>query len=151
MPLTFQRECVDDFKRDSVALLPRHFEELSLHKDKVGFAMDFDMYHRAEKNRMLYILTARVDGQMVGYIISLVAKNHGHNRDAGPYSTTDMFWVAPECRNGTGAKMLMENERRLKALGVKRAAISSKLKDLHLELFTRLGWQATDMVFHKFL
>lgn len=151
MRLTFQRESFDTFLQDGAALFPRHFEELSLHKDKVPFSLDADMYHRAEANQMLYILTMRLDGEMIGYIVSLVAKNHAHNKDAGPYSTTDMFYVAPEHRNGNGARLLMENERRLKALGVKRMAISTKLKDVHLDLFTSLKFQATDLVFHKIL
>lgn len=151
MPLQFQIEDVDTFARDGAELFPRHFEELSLNQEAIPFGLDFDMYRQAEANKLTYILTARHEGRIIGYVVSLVAKHHPHNKDAGPYSTTDMFWVAPEHRNGTGVRLLLENERRLKNLGVRRMAISTKIKDAHLDLFGKLGFQATDIVFHKLL
>lgn len=149
MDLSFQIEDVNTFARDGAALFPRHFEELSLEQDKIPFGLDFDMYRQAEKNKLTYILTARLEGNIIGYVVSLVAKHHPHNKDAGMYSTTDMFWVSPEHRNGTGIRLLIENERRLKEMGVRRMAISTKLKDAHLDLFEKLGYRATDIVFHK--
>lgn len=149
MPLSFQIENFDTFLQDGAHIFPLHYAELSLNKDKIPFGLDSEMYHNAEKNQLLHILTARVDGRMIGYVVSLVAKHHPHNRDAGPYSTTDMFYVLPKHRNGTGVRLLMENERRLKALGVRRMGISTKLKDAHLDLFSKLGFEATDLLFHK--
>jgi len=149
MPLSFHVEDVDTFARDGAEIFPRHFNELSLNRDKIPFGLDFDLYRHVEQQKMLHILTARLDGKIIGYVLSLVVTHHPHNKDAGPYSTTDMFYVLPEHRNGTGVKLLMENERRLKALGVKRMAISTKLKDAHLDLFSKLGFEATDLVFHK--
>lgn len=149
MPVTFQIEDFDTFYRDGQHIFPVHFEELSLNKDKIPYGIDEEIYHTCERNRMLLILTARLDGRMIGYVLSLVVKHHPHNKDAGPYSTTDMFYILPEHRNGIGVRLLLENQRRLRQLGVRRMSISTKLKDSHLELFARLGFKATDMVFHK--
>lgn len=154
MPLSFQIEDVDTFARDGAGIFPRHFEELSLHKDKIKFGLDFDLYRKVEKEGLTHILTVRDDGKMIGYIVSLVVKHHPHNMDSGLYSTTDMFYVLPEYRatgRGIGVKMLIENERRLRELGVTRMSISTKLKDAHLEFFIKMGYEPTDLVFHKML
>lgn len=151
MALSFQTEDFDTFLKDGAHIFPVHFEELSLNKEKIPFGLDSEMYHNCEENRMLHILTARLDGEMIGYVLSLVVKHHPHNRDAGPYSTTDMFYVKKEHRNGTGVRLLMENERRLKEMGVRRMSISTKLKNAHIDLFSKLGFSPTDLVFHKVL
>lgn len=149
MPLTFQIEDVDSFARDAAEIFPRHFRELALNQEAIAFGLDFEIYREVEKKNVLQILTARLDGKIIGYVLSLVVKHHPHNKDAGPYSTTDMFYVLPEHRNGTGVRLLIENEKRLRELGVRRMAISTKLKNAHLDLFTQLGYQATDLVFNK--
>ena len=149
--LRFQTESVDDFARDGAAIFPLHFEELSLNKDKIPYRLDLDWYRKIEEQKLLYILTARLDGKLVGYHLSMVMKHHIHNADAGAYATTDMFYVLPEHRNGIGVKLILEWKQRMIDMGVKRIAISTKLKDNHLELFQKLGFQATDLMFHQVL
>jgi GNAT superfamily N-acetyltransferase len=150
--ITFQQEPFAHLIRDGQAIFQAHYDELAVHKDQVPLGMDFDLYLDMEKRGVLHSLTARKDGQLIGYYIALIVSHHPHNKDAGPVSTTDMFYIASAHRKGgAGAKLLMAAEKMLRAKGVQKATISTKVKMPNKELLEALGWENTDIVFQKVL
>ena len=146
--ITFQLEPWEYLIRDGQEIFVRHYEELSLEKDRVPLGMDFACYQDLENKGYLHVLTCRKDGKLIGYYIAIVIAHHPHYKDSGPMSTTDMFYILPEFRTGgTGAKLLMMAAKTLKERGVTKATISVKLKQDHTELLEKLGWIATDKIF----
>lgn len=151
MSVSFQRETWRDFYPDAQQIFPIHFRELSLHQDEIPAGCDSEIYETLEDKGFLLVITARDGRKLVGYYVGMVFDHHPHNKDAGRVSTTDMFYMLPEYRTGNGAKLLISAEIHLRKFGVRKAAISTKLKQDHRKLFEALGWEATDIVFHKLL
>lgn len=151
--ITFQREMWETFWRDGQPIFPIHFKELALNQEKIPMDMDAEVYQKLEDRNVLHILTARKDSKLIGYHISLIVKSHPHNKNAGMYATTDMFYILPEYRKGgAGTRLLIAAEKAIQNLGVTRMALSTKLHHLpNRELLEKLGWTATDIVFHKLL
>lgn len=138
--------------KDAQELIPIHYEELSLDKDKVKIGINCQRYLALESECMLHIVTVRLgDGKMVGYYIAMILP-HMHYKDAGLMAYTDMYFIHPGFRlGGVGARMMVFVEETLRRRGVVKAYITTKLKLDLSPLFEALGWKATDKVFTKFL
>ena len=150
--MTFQIEPWSEFWRDGQEIFPIHFEELAVHKESVPLGMDDALYRQLESMGRLLIVTARKQGRLIGYYMAIIVPNHPHNKDAGPQSTTDFFYMLRAHRKGgAGAKLLMTAEAALKARGVKKASISVKLHQDHSKVLKALGWTPTDLVLQKLL
>jgi GNAT superfamily N-acetyltransferase len=146
---------VDNFEtwwRDAQELIPIHYEELSLDKDKVKIGINCKKYSEMEDLGMLHIVTMRLAcGKMAGYYIAMILP-HMHYQDAGLMAYTDMYFVAPEYRvGGVGVRLMIFVEETLRRREVVKAYITTKLKLDLSPMFEALGWKATDKVFTKFL
>lgn len=152
MQFDFHIENFENWWRDCQELLPIHYEELSLDKDKVKMSINCSRYLGMEREGMLHIVTIRLgDGKMVGYYLCMILP-HMHYQDAGLMAYTDMYFIAPEYRiGGIGARMMTFVEETLRRRGVVKAYITTKLKLDLSPMFEALGWKATDKVFTKFL
>lgn len=152
MKFKFHVESFETWWRDAQELIPIHYEELSLDKDRVKIGIDCDRYLNMEAAGMLHIVTVRLsDGKMVGYYIAMILP-HMHYKDAGLMAYTDMYFIAPEYRiGGAGAKMMVFVEETLRRREVMKVYITTKLKLDLSPVFEALGWKATDKVFTKFL
>ncbi len=53
-------------------LLPGHWEELALNKDKVPLDPQWDEYLRRDKLNQLITVTLRLDGKLVGYFLGFL-------------------------------------------------------------------------------
>lgn len=149
---TFQLEKWAVLIADGKEIFAKHYDELSLEKDRIPLGMDFDTYQDMENRGILHVLSCRKDGTLIGYYIAIVINHHPHYKTSGPVSTTDMFYILPEHRTGgCGARLLMMAEKTLRERGVHKAFISVKLKMDHSALLEKLGWTATDKVFAKIL
>lgn len=150
--ITFQHESWDDLARDAKdSIFSRHWEELALNRDAIKLDVDFDLYSRCDKAGTLYVVTARKDGALIGYIFFWVAI-HPHYKDFGLQASTDAFYLLPEFRKGgCGARMLMAAENLLQERGVKKVSISTKVHEDHSDIFEALGWKFSDKVFGKLL
>ena len=148
--LTFQREPWQFLFRDGQELFKAHFDELALHKDAMPMGLDNAFYSDLQARNFLLVVTARRDSELIGYYVGIVIAHHPHNKEGGKVSTTDMFYLAREHRRGgAGAKLLRAVEKELRAEGVKKATISTKLHFENGELLDALGWEKTDIVRQK--
>lgn len=147
---TFQVEKIATFVPDAHLLFPLHYKELALDQDQIKFGFDAGRYLQFEQEGKLHIVTVRSDGRLVGYFIAVIVP-HLHYKDAGLMAQTDMYYLLPEFRNGTGVKMLIEVERTLRQKGVTKFFISCKVHQDHSELFEKMGFAKTDVVFAKLL
>ena len=62
-----------------------------------------------------------------------------------------MYFVLPEFRNGTGAQLFIEWEKRMRELGIVNLFTSCKIHEDHSKLFDLLGFKLTDKTFQKVL
>lgn len=152
--LTFQVETWSDLERDGQHIFKVHYDELALHKEAMPMGLDGAIYLELERLGRLLVIAARKSGTLVGYYMAIIIPKHPHNKDAGPVSTTDFFYLLPSHRRGgAGARLLRAAMDELRKRGVTVASISVKYaREIATggrtwKLIESLGGEATDIVF----
>lgn len=108
------------------ALLPMHYQELALNKDKVPLDPQYDIYLARERAGELMFVTLREAGALVGYFIGFVAPGL-HYRTCLTL-TMDIMYVHPDKRQCGGGSILLDfvkTQARLR--GVQRAFVGEKV------------------------
>lgn len=122
----FRWEPFSDCIQEAQPLLKRHWEEIALNKDTIPLDPDWDAYFALERVGRLHVLTARVDGHLVGYC-SLIMGFLLHYRTV-QYAQGDIFWLDPAYRTGlTGYHLLKLARSGMRALGCRRIDMRVKL------------------------
>ncbi len=148
--MKYQVESWSDCKDEMALLWPLHWEEVGEDKDKVKLNMWCDVYQDLQENDRLHIVTARVDGIMVGYHISTI-NHHLHFADT-LMAHTDLFYLHPKYRVWfNGINLFKFVEKTLKARGVQKMHTSSKVKLDMSRIFERLNWQKSEIVYTKYI
>ena len=149
--MTFHVERWAPFYVDALPIMERHYAEIGLNQDRVKFSLDAARYQAMDNSGMLHVLAARIEGKLVGYYIAFVMP-HIHYQHSGLMAFTDIYYIVPEARRGgAGLRLFIEAEDGLRARGVVKAYISTKLHKDNTMLFEKLGWTATDKAFTKML
>lgn len=148
--ITYQIESYDDCREEIDRYLPAHWQEIAIDRDTIPLEKDEASYRQLADSGALHILTVRKDGELVGYIAGIV-KGHIHYKST-LHCFTDVMWLRPDCRKGRiGIDLFRRYEETLKARGVVKVVIASKV---HLDLsaiFDRLGWTFTERLYTKVL
>lgn len=106
-------ECFASLWVDAPELLRRHWEEIAAFHD-IPLSVDVARYQALERANGLRILTARIDGALVGYAVFIVS-THGHYQTS-KQALQDVFYVAPEHRGSRiGLKLIKASEALLRA------------------------------------
>lgn len=150
--ISYQLEPYDVCKDEIDALLPLHWEEVALDHDTVPLDKDHAAYQEAADAGVLHIVTMRTDGKLTGYIAGFV-RGHLHYKST-LHALTDVFFIHPDHRKGwNGVKLFREYERTLKARGVVKLFLATKLHgDLNIStLLERLGYRLTEKLYSKLL
>jgi len=148
--VSFQVERWPEFYPDVKALFPDHWRELALNQEEIPIDIDEEKYAALDKNGILLIATARDEGRLIGYWLSFLMP-HPHYKSSGPMGMTDMYWVKPEARNGTGARLEIFWEQELRKRGIKKAITSYKVHQDHGKFFAARGWTHSDNTLVKIL
>jgi hypothetical protein len=148
--VTIQVERWADFYPASKAVFPSHWRELALHQDEIPLSIDEKKYETLDATGVLLILTARDAGNLVGYFLWFLMP-HLHYSQSGPMGMTDMYFVLPEYRSGTGARLFIASEAELRRRGVIKAITSCKVHEDHTQFLEKLGWIFSDKTFVKLL
>ena len=148
--LTFQLERGTSIYGQLDVLGVAHYNDITPDKDKMPYGIDGPYYQALDGLGMLQTLTARRDGNIVGYCV-VVVKPHPHYRTV-LCGFEDAYFLLPEERKGrTGLKMLQESLAALRRRGVKKAFFHSKChKDL-ASLFRYLRFTHCDEVWSLWL
>ena len=149
LPVSFAVEKFSDVYPAALDLLKLHYAEIAPMKDLFRLNPDLITYRKLELMGILYIITARDDGRLVGYV-SLIVKEHLHYKDV-LMATDDIHFLHPDYRHGrVGIEMLLFAEKQMKTLGVKVMALRAKKASGHDPLYERLlGYEAMDVVYLK--
>jgi hypothetical protein len=148
--ITAQAESFIETLEELKPLLPVHWADLALDKDRVPLDPQYDIYFHREANGELLFVTLRKDGALIGYFIAFIAL--GLHYKTCLTGTMDIFYIAPEHRGGTGAlRMFRFALRELNRRGVQRVFFGSKLHKDVQRLFASLGLRPVEVYYSAML
>jgi hypothetical protein len=136
---------VDSIKDQIQLLIKRHYAELTLDKDVMKLAPDWDKYKELNKDGKLSIVCAYDGDKMVGYSVFFL-NEHIHYKN-NIIANNDVLFLAPEYRLGmTGIKLIKYSEMILQQLGVSKVIWHIKQAKDFRKLLHRMGYQDEDII-----
>lgn len=149
--LTCHVESFEQMLPELQKLLPGHYEELALNKDKVPLSPQYDVYIAMERRGELLFVTMRELGRIVGYFIGFVKP--GLHYSTCLTCTMDIFYVHPDKRGSglPGVRLFRFVEKELKRRGVERWLVGSKCKADASALFKFLKFEPVETYYSKWL
>jgi len=139
-------DCLEEIK----PLLESHYKEIAMYQDKIELNPDYDKYLTLCDSGVLHIVTARYEGVLVGYFVSLVLP-HLHYQDH-MYAANDILFIAPEYRNAkVGLSLFKYAEEALKELGVSVLTVHMKTLLPFDSLCEGLGYDYAERSYTKFI
>lgn len=148
--LIFQVENWFKAAAEMSAIWPLHWREIAHHQDKVPLDVHIDEYECLARTGQLLICTARHNGKLVGYHLSIL-RPHLHYKST-LHAFSDIHYLLPEYRVGMNGLLLVKFfEKSAQERGVFKGFIATKVKNDHSIIFERLGWTKTEIVYSKLL
>lgn len=145
--MIYQREMWSDFIVSAGHLLPKHWEELALNKDKVPLDPNYEVYEKADN---LLIITIRNNSDLLGYFIGFIAP--GLHYKTCLTLLGDIFYIDPDYRaKGLGWRLFKEVEAAAKKEGVQRMFVGSKMHKDVSYLFEKLGYNEVERYWSTWL
>ena len=124
----------------------RHYDEIAQFKDVQKLDPDFEAYDRLEKTGKLWVMTARSEGEFIGYIVMMITTDLHYRKMLR--ALEDIHFILPEHRKGLlGYKMLARTVEEMRAKGVQTITFRTKADQSHGVLFERLGGVLHDLVY----
>jgi hypothetical protein len=146
--ITFQEESAVAIQDELNPLLKLHWKEIARNTDKIKLNVDWSAYKTVEDAGMLHTVTARADGVLIGYIVSMVAPNF-HYCD-WIMAHCDVLFMHPDYRGGSAfIKMLKFTEAALKKKDVVNFYVHMKLSHDFGSLLERYDYVAIERTFEK--
>jgi GNAT superfamily N-acetyltransferase len=148
--ITYQKEDWLPFIQEAKPLLPRHWAELALDKDKVPLDPCYEVYNARDRQNEVLVVTVRNDAKLVGYFIGFIAP--GLHYRSCLTCTMDIFYILPEYRGeNCGYNLFKAIERECRQRGVNRLFVGSKLhKDVSF-LYEKLGYIEVERYYSAWL
>lgn len=147
--ITFALENWADYHADCQELWKEHYAELCTRQKLKPMSPDVPYFQFLESRGMLQVLTARKRGVMVGYCL-IVVKRHTHYSILAGFEDS-YFLTAAERKGGVGLRMITRALGELRKRGVQEVYFMSKNRFGMEKLFERMGFEATDQVWTKWL
>lgn len=148
--MTSQLETIREGLHEIGPLLPLHYEELALDKDKVPLDPQYNLYLAREDRGEVIYMTLRENGKLMGYFIGFIAP--GLHYQTCLTCTMDIFYVHPDHRNGRGGLRLFRAvEKELRRRGVNRWFVGSKMHKDASRLFEALKFRPIETFYSKWL
>lgn len=147
--ITFQIERWAPFFAEAEPIMQRHWEEIAIDRETIKLSLDRERYQQMDDAGILHILSAREHGILIGYYIAFILP-HVHYKEAGLMAFTDIYYVERAARRGPiGMSLFVEAEKSLRARGVVKTYLSTKVHKDNGPIFERLGWTLTDRTYTK--
>lgn len=149
MTLHFDVEPLKAVQPEMLALTPRHWNEI---RDRNTPALDVNWawFASLEESRNLLIVTARNNGELVGYMLFVVAPLPHYRGHLCAHD--DAHYLVPEFRKGwNGVRFIRAAEKALKERGVTRVSFHHKNRsDINRgAVFKRLGYDPIETIWSK--
>ncbi|MDE2105175.1 MAG: GNAT family N-acetyltransferase [Patescibacteria group bacterium] len=124
--ITVKRESYAEVIDDIRPLLERHWKEIARNQEKIPLDPDYSRYQALDAKGMLFIFTAKDEGEFVGYAIYFIGP-HVHYK-SHKWAISDIFWVKPERRGVMiGKRLFTLAEQTLKEAGASVMHTTSKI------------------------
>ncbi len=124
-------------------LYPQHYNELATDKD-IPLAPNYAGYRTLDANGCVFLVTLRDAGRLAGYFLGFLFPELHYQSCLA--CTGDIFYVRPEYRRGTaGLQMFRFAKRELKARGIQRWHVTTKLHQDCGALLRRVGFSPVEM------
>lgn len=149
MSVKYVVEDPETFIEELKEIIPAHYDELCVTKD-FPLAPDYEAYGKLHMAGMLRCITARDDEGLVGYAIFIV-QPHLHYKSCKT-AFEDIYFLKKSHRLGrTGIRLFQFAEEALRADGVNRIIMHTKVHLDNSRLFEYLGYKHTDKLYTKIL
>ena len=148
--ITAQVETWHPFIEEIQPLLPLHYQELALNKDKVPLSPKYDVYDTLDAQGKILVVSLRQEGTIVGYFIGFVDTKLHYNTCLA--LTMDIFWTHPDIRGGlAGVRLFRAVEKEAKRRGVQTLYYGSKLHKDSGRLFDFLKMKPIETYYSKWI
>lgn len=148
--ITAHVESLTEHLPELMHLLPQHYEELALNKDKVPLDPQYEYYLEHDAKGAVIFVTLREAGELIGYFIGFISP--GLHYKTCLTCMMDIFYLRKDKRTGTGGIRLFRFvEAELKRRGVQRWFMGSKIHADASALFKRIGATPVETYYSKWL
>jgi hypothetical protein len=148
--IDFARETLFDVVADIEPLLRQHYEELTLHKDRITLDPMWGEYKALEDLGRFALFTAREDGELVGYAAFFLVC-HLHYAGTKMAINDVLFLRADKRRGTTGIKLLKFCEQALRELGTDKLTYHVKHSLDWSAILHRMGYADEEKIVGKML
>lgn len=152
--VTFSWERFTDCLPELAPMMERHGAEVSVKRSRAPLDINYELHCTYQLAGLLQLLTARRNGELVGYMMALVGPHLDYRSTR--WCSIIKFYLAPECRVGwTAIHMFKAFERKMRELdvavvnGTEAVRYTNGRKYRVAKLFTRLGYRMIERVFSK--
>jgi GNAT superfamily N-acetyltransferase len=122
--MIIKQERLIDIVEELVPLLAEHFIEAEVLRPKLVPNPNFSLYYELEAQGAIVLVTARVDGNIVGYMLDQVYE-HPHYQQL--VASNDLMYILPDYRNtDVFKKMIRKIEDIAKRMGAVERLMSFK-------------------------
>ena len=136
---------IDSIRSEIEVLLEEHYAELTLDKDVMKLAPDWDKYNQLNNDGKLSVVAAYDDAEMVGYSVFFL-NEHIHYKN-NIIANNDVLFLKATYRLGmTGVKLIKYSEMILQNLGVSKVIWHIKQARDFRKLLHRMGYQDEDII-----
>jgi len=148
--MDFALENIANVRREIEPLLEQHYKEIALNKDIIKLNPDWRAYAQLDAINGLRIYTARKGGKLMGYFVVIVSRSL-HYKDH-LFANNDVIFLTKTARKGlTGMKLVKYAIESLKAEGVTKLHVNTKMHQPFDPIMERLGFEEIETVFSKVL
>lgn len=149
--ITYQVERWPDIPRTEMdALFQLHWEEIAGDKNKIKLDVDYDLYAQLAENGGIHIVTVRDAGRLVGYNCMFIHTNLHYKGVL--MAASDVYFLMKEYRRGSiGIRMFKFVEESLRAIGVKKVFMNTKVWKDNSVIFDRLGFHEVERLWCKYI
>jgi len=147
--ITYHEEMIVDNVNSLMSLIELHYEEVESIKELVKKPNpDWVHYIALEEAGVIQLCTVRNDGELVGYITSLIMPSL-HYKDF-TIAMNDAIFIKKEYRGRlAGMELIKFAESKLKAAGVNVSYIQTKIAHDFGPILERSGYTDIERVFEK--
>ena len=145
--VTYQVESMFGLGKELNELLERHKNEVGFDKSQ-PLNIDTITYKALEEQGFMFVVTARKDGNLIGYAAYFI-HHHLHYKHL-KMAESDVFFIVPEERKGrVGIELFRKTEQLLKDYGIDYMVNTCKTDHDLSRLFEHLGYKPLERSFIK--
>lgn len=131
-------------------MLEAQWEEVESNKDELPLDPDYAQYSTLCDADMLQIVTAREEGELIGYLIVFIVP-HLHHMST-KWASSDIFYIKPDHRNTfVASKLITMTEQKLKHKDVVVFSLNMKAHTPYDKLAEDLGFNKFELTYAKYI